>query len=321
MDKCDEYCRKLTVASLYYVCTEKMREITREVVEKTSGLTRGLGHDSKTGKEIMEATFKYTALGKRRKSGCLYDCQLIRKEGNVEERRILLEKDRKKVMGQNPPQPAARLYSLKPIYIPAWLLSSEQRAIFSYELAKEEKVSGKEAYVIEVKPRTPGDGDLRGGKIWLDKSTGRALKAEVRTTFLAGYESFIQECSMNHWRPLFTSIHDYETEKSGILYPSRSVVRIEPDKMFSPGRDVKYSAYILYDRYRFFTVETESGIRDMKKLEVVPPTDTPESTEIHLPATNSSGENAVPGKAFWSRASAVTSLIPRSLARATNSAS
>jgi protein TonB len=321
LDKCDEYCQKLTVASLYYVCTEKMSEISRPVVEKTGGLIRGLGHDSKTGKEIMEASFNYAALGNRRKSECLYDYQLIRKEGKVEERRVLLEKDGKKVTGQNPPQPATRLYSLKPIYVPAWLLSGEQQTVFSYMFAKEEKVSGKEAYVIEVKPRTPGGGGLKDGRIWFDKSTYRVLKAEVRTTLMPGYEPFFQECSINHWKPLSTGIHYYEIEKNGILYPSRSVIRIEYDKMFSPKRDVKYAANIRYGRYRFFTVETEAGIREPRQLKAVPRIDAPESVEIHSPATKRSGENAVPGKAFWRRVSAVTSLIPSSWARAMNSAS
>jgi TonB family protein len=67
LDKCDEYCQKLSIAALYYVCTEKMSEMSRDVVEKTGGLIRGLGHDSKTGREIMEATFRYAALGSRRK--------------------------------------------------------------------------------------------------------------------------------------------------------------------------------------------------------------------------------------------------------------
>jgi len=261
LDKCDEYCQKLTAASLYYVCTEKITEISRQVMERTGGLIRGLGHDSRTGKEIMEATFTYAALGNRRKSEFLYDYQLIRKEGQVEERQVLLEKDGRKVTGQNPPQPATRLYSLKPIYVPAWLLSGEQQAVFSYMLAKEEKVSGKEVFVIEVKPRMPESGNLKGGRIWLDKSTYRVLKAEVRTTLLPGCEPLFQECSINHWKPLSTAIHYYEIEKNGILYPSRSVIRIEYDKMVSPKRDVKYAANIRYGRYRFFTVETEAGIR------------------------------------------------------------
>jgi len=264
LEKSDEYCQKLTSASLYYVCTEKITEISRQVMEKTGGLIRGLGHDSRTGKETMEATFTYAALGNRQKSECLYDYQLVRKEGKVEERRVLLEKDGRKITGQNPPQPAIRLYSLKPIYVPAWILSSDQRSIFSYEFSKGERVGGKEVYVIEVKPRMSESGDLKGGRIWLDKSSYRVLKAEVRTTLLPGCEPFLHECAMNHWKPLFTSIHYYEIEKNGILYPSRSVIRIEYDKMVSPKRDVKYSANIRYGRYRFFTVETEAGIRDLE---------------------------------------------------------
>jgi len=144
----------------------------------------------------------------------------------------------------------------------------EQEHPFSFKKGKEEKILGREAFVIEVRPRTPEAGDIIGAAIWFDKSTFQVLKAEVKTAFLAGFESYVRECTINHWKPLFTCEHYYEIEKDGILYPSRSVIRVDYDKMTYPKSDVKYIARIRYGQYRFFSVNTETEIKKMETPEV-----------------------------------------------------
>lgn len=269
LDKCADYCQKLSTSALYYVCQEKIVETKKKLISEEGGMVMMAGRDGLSDlkpNEIMNVPFAFPALQGAGKSRCVYDYQLIRREGKVEEKRVLLEENGKKAGEETTAQEACGLCTLKPILMPIRLLGREQQSLFSYQMAREEKVRGKAAYVILAKCLRGKGEDIRSGKIWVDKTGFRILKVEIETSSLAGYEQFLKECSPWHLKPQFTSVHYYETEKNGLLFPSRSEVRVEYMRMFRPETDMKYEAEVHYENYRFFTVETESGFKDIKKL-------------------------------------------------------
>ena len=53
----------------------------------------------------------------------------------------------------------------------------------------------------------------------------------------------------------------YGDEKNGILFPSRVTLLIEyPVNVWGVGKRTRLDTDIRYDKYRFFTVETEKAI-------------------------------------------------------------
>jgi protein TonB len=256
LDPCAEYCRKLSGAALFYICQEKIRESVKNVAEEETAFIWHVLEEN----YIASAKYRYPALRGTEKNVYVNDYQLINKDGRIEERRTLLEENGKKVNGKNVPQKAKRPYSLQPIFVPVRLLSREQWPLFSYKMADEEKVMGRKTWVIEVNPRRRRGGDIKLGKIWVDKSNFRILKAEVVSGLPTGGEQILEECSRYYLTPHFTATHFYEVEKNGVLFPSRSEILLEYTGLVRPNRDTKAKAEIKYENYRFFTVETEHKI-------------------------------------------------------------
>lgn len=255
LDSCAEYCRKLSGAALFYICQEKIRESVKNVEEEETAFNWYVLENY-----VASAKYIYPVLRGTEKNVYVNDYQLINKDGKIEERRTLLEENGKKVNAENVPQRAKRPYSLQPIFVPVRLLSREQWPQFSYKMADEEKVMGRKTWLIEVKRRRRRGGDITGGKIWVDKSNFRILKAEVVSALPTGGEQILEECSRYYLTPHFTATHFYEVEKNGVLFPSRSEILLEYTGLVRPNKDTKAKAEIKYEKYRFFTVETEHKI-------------------------------------------------------------
>ncbi len=268
LDKSAEYCMKLTESALYYICDEEIREKSNRLkapnqevgiippVALNNGLAkRGAYHNPLT----LEDPERHVLV---------YDYQLIRKEGIIKENRILMEKDGKKAILENVPHAEKLSYNLKPILVPIQILGIEQRSKFSFRLADEEKINGKSAYVLKANLRPENQGNIKRGKIWVDKSDFRIVKIEVEAEFLPGYEHILTECYLYYLKPHFKSTHYYDIDKNGILFPSKSEIRVKYSGFLRNERKLKSEAKISYRDYKFFTVETNHEIIK-KKLEAL----------------------------------------------------
>jgi hypothetical protein len=83
-----------------------------------------------------------------------------------------------------------------------------------------------------------------------------------------GYENILSECDNYFLKPHFKSTHYYEVEKNGILFPSRSEIRVEYSGLLAAKKDLKSELEVTYENYKFFTVETDHNIIK-KKLETL----------------------------------------------------
>jgi len=78
LDKCAEYCLKLSESALYYVCHEKIREKFKRIEEQEWGLTLA-GTPDLHHTELMSAADYFLTLGGTEKHVYIYDYQLIKK--------------------------------------------------------------------------------------------------------------------------------------------------------------------------------------------------------------------------------------------------
>ncbi len=266
LDKCTEYCFKLSEAALFYVCYERIRERSKRIEEI---IGRGLsGNQDLRYDQLVAVSLKYLTLGKADRHNYVYDYQLIKKEGNIQEKRILIEKDGKNINLEGVPWETKPSYSLKPLLVPVQLLGHKNRSLYLFKLAKDERIKGKLAYVIEASLRPGQTGNIKWGRIWIDKSDFRIVKAEVETDFAKGYEDILYECDNYFLKPHFKSTHYYEVEKNDILFPGRSEIRIDYSGFLMFKQKLKSEIKITYGNYKFFTVETDHNIIK-KKLEAM----------------------------------------------------
>jgi hypothetical protein len=235
------YCRKLSAAVLDFVCEERIAEEIYEYFGEAS------------------LDFSYASLKKRtEKNDYLYDYQMIRTPAGLREDRTLLEEN-----GRTTRQPHARLktkrfFSYQSIYGPIGFFAGDRQPLFDYALGGRSTMNGIPVRIVEVKPKS-GRTDLPSGKAWIDLDSGRILKIERDAESLEGYGAVVRSYDADALTPRFVTEHFYETEKNGILFPSKTVFResfrTKAGRRFQAGR-----IEITFANYRFFTVQTEERI-------------------------------------------------------------
>ncbi len=238
LKKCADYCENLDNVVLFFVCQEKIKE------------------------EIRLST--HTA--KKERNVYVYDYQLIRKENEINERRILLEENGQKKHEKNA-QLKTKIFTFKNIIFgPIDLLSEHWQQYYNYRIVKEEKLKGEKSIVIEAIPKSSFKLDYLYGKIWVRKNDFSILKIEWKQQSIKNYEIVEKTAREIGAEPQIALIAEYGFEKNGIRFPSKLFIQ---EAFSSLGRRIftrcKYT--VIYDGYKFFTVETDRKIkRDISSI-------------------------------------------------------
>jgi hypothetical protein len=173
----------------------------------------------------------------------------------MRENRTLLQEQGKKVeLGEAPLKTHVFKYA-DVVMGPLDLLSRKHQTDFDYKISREEKFAGEPTVVVEAVPKPGVHPDYLFGTIWLRKSDAGILKVQwnpVSMENYAGVENIGRKLRM---KPDILMTSEYAFEKSGICFPSRYNVK---ERYFGyRGRFERSETNVIYDQYRFFTVETE----------------------------------------------------------------
>jgi TonB family protein len=268
---CADYLRELSEAALFYIAEETIREITHALgsPERLAELAlRGRDFavqvaESADGRMTGWVVDKPQIMNRRTIERLTYICdyQMIRRFGEIEERRIVLRENGRRIADRVELLEESRYSALAPVTAAASILAEDRQPLFNYRILKEDKVNGKSAYVIEAVPKL-GDADgVRLAKAWVEKESHRILKCETEGVPLDGYEEVLNEATLLNIRPYFLRTHEFRIEHGGILFPDRTAVRIEYPSLMPGRRESKSRIDIAYKDFKFFTVETGHAIR------------------------------------------------------------
>ena len=266
LNGCSAYCRKLADAALFYICEETIKEITHALVsaDRLAQLPlRGRDYgiqvtESADGQMTGWLVDKPQIIERRRAERLGFDCdyQMIRRFGEIEERRIVLKENGRRITDRVELLEESRYSALAPIASALNILAEDRQPLFHYRVLKEDKVFGKTAYVIEVVPKL-GDADgVRSAKAWLEKGSGRILNCEIEGVPLDGYDDVLSEAVLLNIRPFFLRTYEYRVENSGVLLPDRTTVRIEYPGLMPNRRETKSKIGLDYKNFKFFSVQT-----------------------------------------------------------------
>ena len=148
-----------------------------------------------------------------------------------------------------------------PVSIPSRLLAPGFRQEYIFLLKDEKRTFGKACYILEINSRKRRGIQIKKATIWIEKEDFRVIKAEVMLDASAIDERIRAECREFYLVPHMTVTYEYRVEEKGLLFPSRSEVVLDYSQLGRTNtRDTKMKVDIQYDKYRFFTVETESKI-------------------------------------------------------------
>jgi len=236
LEKTAEYCSKLENASLDFVCNEEIKE---RLYYSRSADAIYLG-----GRFYKENKY-------------LYDYQLIRKRGEMLEKRVLLEENGKKKLEAEAELKTKQFEHKYVIFGPIGLLSSENQPHLSYQIEKAAKLDGEKVIIIDAKPKGLQDGNRLYGKVWLREKDFSILKIEWDQSSMGNIKGIMEVAEKLKARPQITFISEYGYEKNGIRFPSRYSV-IE-EYIVAKGRRNRMKCsqtVVTYKNYKFFIVET-----------------------------------------------------------------
>lgn len=163
LEKTREYCQKLLDSSLYFICIEEIKE---RIDYSRDELPRN--YEKRSLDPIAGAVKSTKAIITSIKTNRLvYDYQLIRKNGVIEERRILLEENGKKKNEKEAPLKTELFEHRYVIAGPVGLLSGYWQQRHDYRIIKEEDIEGEKTVVVEAIPKTPSEVRHLSGKIWV----------------------------------------------------------------------------------------------------------------------------------------------------------
>jgi TonB family protein len=261
LDGCAEYCRKVIGSALNFICEETIEEIHYRFGADThwSGV---VAVSRESGQIVSDYLIPMFDPQRTEKNVFISDYLFVKNEDRIDQRRILLRAN-----GRTLPDRSrlleGKLYSaLTPLMASVNFLRQDYQALFSYRILDEEKFKGRPAYVLEALPRFGDARSVQYAKIWVDKKTHQILQSEVEGVPLEGFDDVLDDATRFNASPIFTTRHIYLSEKSGVMFPSKTSVRVEYPRSDSPfmGKMLKLKMELTYENYRFFTVETENRI-------------------------------------------------------------
>ncbi len=225
LKKAGAYCQRLEDAALDFVCLEEVTE---------------------TSHNLSANTDTY-----------LYDYQFIRKGGAAKERRDLLAFNGKKASYKDTPLHTGFFQYKNVLFGPVGLLGRIWQPQFIYRIAGEDTLLGQKTVIVEVRPGPGLEEPHPYGRVWVVEGDGSVLKILWDQHSLGNFKT-VEEWAIEHFAaPMITSFSEYGVAKNGLRFPSRSYT----DQGYLRKDRGKFSSAeitVIYKKYRFFTVETET---------------------------------------------------------------
>ena len=193
-----DYSERLRHAAFRFICRETVNEdvLVRDTIDRSSH--------------------------KRVRTSWLYDYQVVVRDGQVTEDRVLLRKNKTKKRVESAAL-ETRFRSLYSAFLPATLFAADKQPGFVYRLEKHEKMYGRPAARLAVAPR-PGHEESGAGTAWVDEETGAVLKIELSQRAIKGIEAVEKRAKKSGARLLVSDVHYYGIERDGIRLPSSTTI-------------------------------------------------------------------------------------------------
>jgi len=267
LDGSGGYCQKLSGAIMDFICEETIRETHYNLLKNINWMLMIVGPrhnqtiETEPGEQMkVVAAFKIMDPKKTLRNNFLCDYLIVKKAEGVEERRIILKENGRQIADRNRTLEEKRFTGLSALFAPLRVLAKDRQSRFNYRIIEEDKIHGKNACVIEALPKSLNEECIWSAKIWVDMKSFQILKCEIEGIPIDGYEDVLNDCAILNIKPIFLTTHEYRVEKNGILFPSRSKVRVAYPGIDFRGPIDKIKIIMAYDKYKFFTVDTESQI-------------------------------------------------------------
>jgi len=255
LKKCSAYCEKLSTSVLYFVCQEKVEELTY-----VYGSTTRIDSANTAISEVRNRDLGVQEWRDRRrlqsKNKYVYDYQLMRQDNKIKEVRQLLEENGKKLKPKYSELDNLRFKHEKIIMGPIALLNDFWQHYHDYRIVKRVKYRGDQVIILDVTPKPEYILNHLYGKVWVKISDGSVVKIEWSQTGIEGYDMLEAMAEAMQMEPRINLCTEYDYEKNGLRFPSKFTLE-ETYVGAKRRKAIKSKKVVEYEGYKFFTVETE----------------------------------------------------------------
>ena len=222
LKKCAQYCEKLSNIILDFVCLEIINETVNP----------------------QRTTNTYT-----------YDYQMIRKDNQIRDRRILLEENGKKRHEEDALLKTKRYKHHNIIFGPIGLLAELWQSQYDYKIIQRKRFKGDKVVIIEATPNDKMAASHPYGKVWVREGDFCIVKIEWDQRSLGNLDVLEYDAKRFNSTPEVKIYAEYAFEKNGIRFPSKYNI-VETYYQERVRYITRSRIYTTYKDYKFFTVES-----------------------------------------------------------------
>lgn len=246
LERAKAYCLKLERAALDFICMER--------IEEKMFADPGFTTDRALGARGVPSAFR--SLERSYANKYVYDYQFVRKGDQKTERRILVEENGRKKNEEGAPLSTQAIRVENALFGPIGLLGAEWQARHDYTIAGEESQKGDTIVVIDASPKPSLDRPHCFGRVWVREADGSVVKISWDQSSVGNFALVQETANVLKAEPRLTSITEYGLVKNGLRFPSKDTT--EEAYLLNDGiRHIRTRTTILYEKYKFFMVETE----------------------------------------------------------------
>jgi hypothetical protein len=263
-----DYCRRLELAALDFVCIEEVTEVidrSKDELAPTGSIQPPPDPAWRSGSYSrplnLNNSLSTRSTGRTKVENIVInDYQFVRQAGEVKENRVLLELNGKKARPKETvPKTQAFQYS-DILLAPIRLLDERFEEYYSFHLLGQETAGGVEAWILEVVPRLTSASPYLGAKVWIKTEDSSVVRIEWNPSTFGHYDAILARAESYKAEPEVRSYTEFGVEKNGLRFPSvdftEEAYRDADGKLF-----VRAKTGIIYRAYKFFTVETKTAIK------------------------------------------------------------
>ena len=261
LERCAEYCRKVIDSARNFICEETIEE-THYRFGSDTHWSEVLAISRGSGQIVSDYFIPAFDPQRAEKNVFISDYLFVKNADQIDQRRILLRDNGRALPDRTRLLEGETYSALIPLMASVNFLRQDYQPLYRYRISDEERFKGRKAYVLEAMPRYGEARSVQYAKIWVDQQTSKILQSEVEEVPLKGFDDVLQDATRFNTSPVFTTRHVYLSEKNGVMFPSKTSVRVEYPRSDSPfmGKMLKLKMELTYEKYRFFNVDTDSRV-------------------------------------------------------------
>ena len=238
------YCRKLDNFAFEIAC--------REVVTEDLAGKPKVRMVPQPGEPGMAPTMSVANSGTR--NTYIYNYHLIREQRISRETRILVERNRRRLMASNVRPEALRFHFENMTFGPIDLFGVVGRLRHEYRVVGRETFKGEKAIIVEAVPNVQTIDDNPGAKVWVREGDSAVLKIEWDPATLSEYEEIKAAAAAMDETPVISLITEYGIEKDGFRFPNRFFIREAYLQAKTRKTEIASEVTVEYRDYKFIRI-------------------------------------------------------------------